>query len=190
VPTSRGSGTTPGQALQEALDGAGGATWAPPTSRKAVSTSARVRALTRSGKGYTFLLGAGLNPRQHTLVDWLSGITPGKESVRKINRAYENYYQSLGKLIRSIPAWVKSGQTDITGLVLTEGHQPRHRGVDEAPLAINNSNGEWEEVTRIYVAGDPTEELWDQFVEDVILEDIDFSVLDFPGNDYTIELLS
>lgn len=185
MPTSRGSGSTPGAALQEALDGAGGTTWTAPTSRKAVSTSARVRALTRSGKGYTFLLGAGLNPRQHTLVDWLSGVTPGKESTRKINRAYDNYYQSLGKLIRGIPDWVKRGQTDITGLIETERGHPRDR-----TLSIDNSNGEWEEVTRLYVHEDDTEELWNQFVEDVILNDIDFSVLAFPGNNYTIDLLS
>lgn len=185
MPTSRGSGTTPGAALQEALDGAGGASWTPPTSRKAVSTSARVRALTRSGKGYTFLLGAGLNPRQHTLVDWLSGVAPGKDSARRINRAYENYYQSLGKLIRSIPAWVKSGQTDITGLIETERGHPRDR-----TLSIDNSNGEWEEVTSLYVGGNDVEKLWNQFVEDVILNDIDFSVLAFPGNNYIIDLLS
>lgn len=184
MPTSRGSGTTPGDTLQEALDGAGGAVWAPPSSRKAQSIHARVRALTRSGKGYSFLLGAGLNPRQHTLVDWLSGVMPGKDSQRKINRAYDNYYQSLGKLIRSIPSWVKTGQTDITGLIETERGHPRDR-----TLSIDNSNGEWEEVTRIYVAGDPTEDLWNQFVEDVILNDIDFSVLAFPGNNYTIDLL-
>lgn len=185
MPTSNGSGPTPGQALQAALDGAGGAVWTPPTSRKAVSTSARVRALTRSGRGYSYLLGAGLNPRQATLVDWLSGVAPGKESARKINRAYENYYQSLGKLIRGIPGWVKRGQTDITGEIETERGHPRDR-----TLSIDNANGEWEEVTRLYVGGDPMEDLWNQFVEDVILNDIDFSVLAFPGNHYTIDLLS
>lgn len=190
MPTSSGRGSSPGEALQAALDAAGGASWQPPAGRKAVSVHARVRALTRSGRGYSFLLGAGLNPRQHTLVDWLSGITPGRESTRKINQAYESYWQSLGRLVRGIPRWVTTGHTHITGLVLTEGTRPRHRGVDEAPLVIENGNGEWEEVTRIYVHEDDPEALWRAFVEDVILNDLDFSVLDFPGNDYTIELLS
>jgi hypothetical protein len=57
-------------------------------------------------------------------------------------------------------------------------------------LTIDNGNGEWEDVTRIYVHEDDAEELWTQFVEDVIMNDIDFSVLDFPGTYYTIELLS
>lgn len=183
MPTSSGSGSTPGDALQAALDGAGGATWTPPTSRKAVSVPARVRALTRSGRGYSYLLGAGLNPRQATLVDWLSGVTPGKDSARKINRAYENYYQSLGKLLRSIPNWVKRGELAITGDILTEGTTPRYR-----TLTIDNSAGDWSDVERLYVGGDPTEDLWNQYVEDVLTADIDFSVLAFPGNYYEIVL--
>lgn len=185
MPTSRGEGRTPGEALQQALDGAGGASWTPPKGRFAQSTHAKVRALIRTQKGYGFLLGTGLNPRQHTLVSWLSGISPSRDSQRKINRAYDDYYRSQGKLIRAIPRWVETGESEITGLIETERGHPRDR-----TLTIDNSAGDWQDVTRLYVHGNDTDELWNQYVEDVILADIDFSVLAFPGNNYVIVLLS
>ncbi len=185
MPTSRGEASTPGDAFQRALDGAGGASWSPPKGKVARSSHARVRALIRTQKGYGFLLAAGLNPRQGTLVNWLSGIAPSKDSARKINRAYENYYQSQGKLIRGIPRWVVTGELQITGLIETERGHPRDR-----TLTIDNSAGDWQDVTRLYVHEDDTDELWNQYVEDVLTQDIDFSVLAFPGNHYVILLLS
>lgn len=187
MPTSRGSGSTPGEALQAALDGAGGASWTPPKGRRAQSVHARVRALVRTGKGYGFLLATGLNPRQSTLVNWLSGISPSKDSTRKINKAYENYYQSQGKILRGIPGWVRSGETQITGLIETERGHPRDR-----TLTIDNGespSADWDDVEEEYRDWDDPDILWNAFLV-IIHNDIDFSVLDFPGKHYVIELLS
>ncbi|MFJ3422022.1 hypothetical protein ACIPN8_37440 [Streptomyces sp. NPDC086082] len=60
-----------------------------------------------------------------------------------------------------------------------------------APLRIDGTRGHWEEIEELWLAGDLTDdEFEDHFVDDVIVEDIGEGTdgWEFPGASYTVEV--
>ncbi|MGW0347631.1 hypothetical protein ACWDX8_13620 [Streptomyces anthocyanicus] len=72
------------------------------------------------------------------------------------------------------------------------GDDERTRGtVDAAPLRLDGSQGSWDEIEELWLAGELTdEEFEDHFIDDVIVEDIGEGTdgWEFPGDWYTVEL--
>ncbi|MFJ2885479.1 hypothetical protein ACIO53_05515 [Streptomyces sp. NPDC087305] len=133
---------------------------------------------------------AGLDVRPDTLFKWLSD---PEHNVRRgyrdlIHTAYENV-----AIVRAdpIPDHIKRGQYKISGVVRT-GNDERTRGTrDAAPLRIDGTRGNWEEIEELWLAGDLTDdEFEDHFVDDVIVEDIGEGTdgWEFPGASYTVEV--
>ena len=192
-PRASGRGRSPGEALRRAFrasHGQGRARSRPP----AQSVHAQVRELVRSDRGYEMLRRAGVNPSQRTLVGWLTGdVTPKPENRGKIQEAYDQWIKSQA---RRVPDWARDAAYAIHGLIKTEQGGARERGFGSgsAPLVIEGSAGDeagWDAIDDAYRNWlDPSddEELWDLFEEHVIREDIDFSILEFPGDDYMIEI--
>ncbi|WP_328777921.1 hypothetical protein OHQ89_00720 [Streptomyces canus] len=90
-----------------------------------------------------------------------------------------------------IPDHIKQGQYEISGVVQT-GDDERTRGtVDAAPLRIEGTRGNWDEIEALWLAGELTDdEVEDHFVDDVIVEDIGEGTdgWEFPGAAYSVEV--
>jgi len=87
-----------------------------------------------------------------------------------------------------------NADTLITGLVETERGRPRYRGRDEAPLLIDNSEGDWTAwggrlLTEFFRPEPDPKKIQEYYIQDVILEDLSFSYLEFPGNHYEVEIV-
>jgi hypothetical protein len=151
---------------------------------------AQLSQLTGTHRGYQALEEAGLDVTVKTLLNWLSD---PEYNVRRsyqdlIHTAYENV-----AIVRAnpIPDHVKNGQFEISGTVKT-GDDERERGTRRAaPLRIDASRGDWDEIEELWAAGELTDnEFEDHFIDDVIVADIGEGTdgWDFPGASYSVEL--
>lgn len=125
-----------------------------------------------------------------TLINWLSDPEYNiRRSYRDlIHTAYEN-----AAIIPAepIPEHVKRGQFEISGIVKT-GDDERERGNRRAaPLRIDGSRGNWDDIEELWLAGELTDdEFEDHFVDDIIVADIGEGTdgWEFPGASYSVEL--
>ncbi|MEH0415927.1 hypothetical protein [Streptomyces sp. B21-083] len=151
---------------------------------------AQLSQLTGTHRGYQALEDAGLDVAVKTLINWLSD---PEYNVRRsyrdlIHTAYENV-----AIVRAdpIPDHVRRGQYEISGYVTT-GTDRRERGTpDAAPLRIDGSQGNWDEIEELWLAGELTDdEFEDHFIDDVIVEDIGEGTdgWEFDGANYSVEL--
>ncbi|MEU3620681.1 hypothetical protein ABZ725_51880 [Streptomyces sp. NPDC006872] len=151
---------------------------------------AQLSQLTATHRGYQALEDAGLHVTTKTLVNWLSdpeyNIRRGHRDL--IHTAYEN---TAIVPADPIPDHVKDGQFEISGLVKT-GDDERERGTRRAaPLRIDGSRGDWDEIEALWMAGELTDhDFEDHFIDDVIVADIGEGTdgWDFPGSSYAVEL--
>ncbi|MCH0571870.1 hypothetical protein I3F60_21860 [Streptomyces sp. MUM 136J] len=151
---------------------------------------AQLSQLTATHRGYRALVDAGLRVTTRTLLNWLSD---SKYTVRRsyrdlIHTAYEN---AAVVPAEPIPDPVKRGQFEISGLVKT-GDDERERGNRRAaPLRIDGSRGDWDEIEELWLAGALTDdEFEDHFIDDIIVADIGEGTdgWDFPGTTYAVEV--
>lgn len=180
-----GHGDSPGAALNDLLR-------SQVTSRHRLSSytakhwHAQFSQLTATHRGQQALEDAGLHVTTKTLVNWLSD---AEYNVRRsyrdlIHTAYEN---TAIVPADPIPAHIKRGQYEISGVVKT-GDNERTRGTPDAnPLRIDGSRGHWDEIEELWLAGDEFE---DHFIDDVIVEDIGEGTdgWEFPGASYSVEV--
>ncbi|MFD3622330.1 hypothetical protein ACFWWT_45700 [Streptomyces sp. NPDC058676] len=151
---------------------------------------AQLSQLTATHRGYQILADAGLNVTTKTLINWLSDPECNiRRSYRDlIHTAYEN---TAIVPADPIPDHVKRGQFEISGTVRT-GDDERERGTRRAaPLRIDGSRGDWDEIEALWLAGELTDdEFEDRFIADVIVADIGEGTdgWDFPGASYSVEL--
>jgi hypothetical protein len=152
---------------------------------------AQLRALTASLPGYEALARAGLSVTPRTLLAWLSDARDPSAANRRI---ISNAYLLRGKRGQA-EARFQAAEALISGLIETEAGRPRYRGDGfNAPLSIDHGNGDWDAYGGRLLAElrswrpDP-QKVMDYYIEDVILEDLSFSTLSFPGNHYEIEII-
>ncbi|MFE5842112.1 hypothetical protein ACFQ7N_10740 [Streptomyces niveus] len=151
---------------------------------------AQLRQLTGTHRGYQALDDAGLHVSTKTLINWLSdpeyNIRRGYRDL--IHTAYENVAVAPAE---PIPDHIRQGQYEISGDVKT-GDDLRTRGTwKTAPLRIDGSQGNWDEIEALWLAGELTDDKFeDHFIDDVIVEDIGEGTdgWDFPGSAYSVEL--
>ncbi|WP_256725737.1 hypothetical protein [Streptomyces sp. IMTB 2501] len=90
-----------------------------------------------------------------------------------------------------IPDHVKRGQFEVSGIVKT-GDDERERGTRRAaPLRIDGSRGDWDEIEELRLADVLTEDAFeDHFIDDIIVADIGEGTdgWEFPGASYLVEL--
>ncbi|MET7927026.1 hypothetical protein ABZT43_24100 [Streptomyces sp. NPDC005349] len=151
---------------------------------------AQLSQLTSTHRGHQALVDAGLEVTTKTLVNWLS------DSEYNVRRGYRDLIHTAYENVAIVPAdpipdHIKGGQYEISGTVKT-GQDERERGTREAaPLRIDGSRGDWNEIEELWLAGELTdEELEDRFVDDIIVADIGEGTdgWEFPGDSYSIEV--
>jgi hypothetical protein len=151
---------------------------------------AQLSQLTGTHRGYQALEDAGLHVTTKTLLNWLS------DPEYNIRRSYRDLIHTAYENAATVPAdpipdYVKDGQFEISGTVKT-GDDERERGTRQAaPLRIDGSRGNWDEIEELWAAGELTDdEFEDHFIDDVIVEDIGEGTdgWDFPGSAYSVEL--
>ena len=151
---------------------------------------AQLSQLTGTRRGYEALETAGLDVRSDTLFKWLS------DPEHNVRRGYRDLIHTAYENVAIVPAdpipdHIKRGQYEISGVVRT-GNDERTRGTrDAAPLRIDGTRGNWEEIEELWLAGDLTDdEFEDHFVDDVIVEDIGEGTdgWEFPGASYAVEV--
>ena len=144
---------------------------------------------------------ATVEPEFQTVLRWLlkclaRGLTAPPPAWFPICRGYRDLihtaYENVAIVSADpIPDHIKRGQYEISGVVRT-GNDERTRGTrDAAPLRIDGTRGHWEEIEELWLAGDLTDdEFEDHFVDDVIVEDIGEGTdgWEFPGASYTVEV--
>ncbi|WP_328834714.1 hypothetical protein [Streptomyces europaeiscabiei] len=151
---------------------------------------AQLSQLTGTHRGYQALEEAGLHVTTKTLLNWLSDPEYNiRRSYRDlIHTAYENVAIVSAD---SIPDHVKTGQFEISGIVKT-GDDERERGNRRAaPLRIDGSRGDWDEIEELWLADELTDdEFEDHFIDDIIVADIGEGTdgWEFPGASYAVEL--
>lgn len=183
---AKGEGRTLGEALIAAYRDA------VPTMRLRRGWHAQLTALTASGPGWGFLGASGLSVTAETLTRWLSeSQNPSGANQRRIDAAYRQYYYSRPNRAEATVRF-RTLDGSITGLVQTEtSGPPRYRGrPPNAPLLIDHAEGEWGYLMTLLQSAEPDpDEVTDRYIGDVILNDLSFSVLSFPGNHYEIEVI-
>ncbi|MER6205944.1 hypothetical protein ACWDG9_41190 [Streptomyces sp. NPDC001073] len=151
---------------------------------------AQLSQLTGTHRGYQALADAGLDVTVKTLVNWLS------EPEYNVRRSYLDIIHTAYENVAIVPAeplpdLITEGQYEISGVVRT-GTDERTRGTrDAAPLRIDGTRGHWEEIEELWLAGDLTDnDFEDHFVDDVIVEDIGEGTdgWEFPGVMYSVEV--
>jgi hypothetical protein len=160
------------------------------TSYTAKHWHAQLGQLTATHRGHQALEDAGLHVTTKTLINWLSDPEYNIRSSYRdlIHTAYEN---TAVVPADPIPDHVKRGQFEISGIVKT-GDDERERGNRRAaPLRIDGSRGNWDEIEELWLAGEFTDdEFEDHFVDDIIVADIGEGTdgWEFPGASYSVEL--
>lgn len=151
---------------------------------------AQLSQLTGIHRGHQALEDAGLDVTVKTLINWLSD---PEYNVRRsyrdlIHTAYENVAVVAAE---PIPDRFKDGDFEISGWVTT-GSDRRQRGTrDAAPLRIDGSRGDWDEIEELWIAGELTDDDFeDHFIDDVIVADIGEGTdgWTFDGGSYAVEL--
>jgi hypothetical protein len=151
---------------------------------------AQLSQLTGTHRGHQALENAGLDVTVKTLVNWLS------DPEYNVRRSYRDLIHTAYENVAIVPAepfpdHIKRGQYEISGVVRT-GSDERMRGTrDAAPLRIDGTRGNWEEIEELWLAGELTDdEFEDRFVDDVIVEDIGEGTdgWEFPGASYSVEV--
>ncbi|WP_210582012.1 hypothetical protein [Streptomyces sp. GESEQ-4] len=151
---------------------------------------AQLSQLTATHRGYQALEEAGLDVTVKTLLNWLS------DPEYNIRRSYIDIIHTAYEKAAVVPAdpipdHVRRGQFEISGVVKT-GDDERERGTRRAaPLRIDASRGDWDEIEELWAAGELTDdEFEDHFVDDVIVADIGEGTdgWAFPGGSYSVEL--
>lgn len=171
----------------------GGALWGalglredgPARSYRAVGWHAQISKLTSSPRGYAAASAAGLDVSAQTLRRWLSETqAPSASNVDKIRDAYQRMAGAFPRHLTGREFWI-SGQVAIGRDVRDRGHG------QHSPLVIDGSAGRWATIIQQYEDGElDAEELEEEFVEDVIMEDLDFSdPPEFHGSTYTVNIL-
>lgn len=151
---------------------------------------AQLRALTATRPGALALERAGLNVTLRTLLAWLSD---AREPTRRNQEIIARAYYGRGRRAELLARFLNADAL-ITGLVETERGRPRYRGRDEAPLLIDHSEGDWTAwggrlLTELLRGVPDPKKVQDYYIQDVILEDLSFSYLEFPGNHYEVEIV-
>ncbi|MFI5681910.1 hypothetical protein [Streptomyces cellulosae] len=122
-----------------------------------------------------------------TLINWLS------DPEYNLRRSYRDLIHTAYENVATVPIpdHVKNGQFEISGVVKT-GDDERVRGTRRAaPLRIDGSRGDWNEIEALWMAGVLTDDDFeDHFIDDVIVADIGEGTdgWDFPGASYSVEL--
>ncbi|MFJ3339161.1 hypothetical protein [Streptomyces sp. NPDC086766] len=115
------------------------------------------------------------------------------DSEYNVRRSYVDIIHTAYENVAVVPAdpipdHIKRGQYEISGVVKT-GDDERTRGtVDAAPLRIDGSRGNWDEIEELWLVGELTDdEFEDHFIDDVIVEDIGEGTdgWEFPGASYS-----
>ncbi|WP_369275940.1 hypothetical protein AB5J55_43840 [Streptomyces sp. R11] len=151
---------------------------------------AQLSHLTVTHRGYQALQDAGLHVATKTLVSWLSDPEYNVRSSYRdiIHTAYEN---AAVVPAGPVPDYVRRGQFEITGIVKT-GDDERERGTRRAaPLRIDGSRGTWDEIEELWLAGELTDDAFeDHFIDDIIVADIGEGTdgWEFPGASYSVEV--
>jgi hypothetical protein len=151
---------------------------------------AQLSQLTGTHRGYQALEEAGLDATAKTLLNWLS------DPEYNVRRSYRDLIHTAYENVAIVPAdripdHVKDGQFEISGIVKT-GDDERERGNRRAaPLRIDGSRGDWDEIEELWLAGELTDDDFeDHFIDDVIVADIGEGTdgWEFSGSAYAVEL--
>ncbi|MFJ5274712.1 hypothetical protein [Streptomyces sp. NPDC088358] len=151
---------------------------------------AQLSHITGTPRGYEALDAAGLDVRPDTLFKWLS------DSEYNVRRSYRDLIHTAYENVAIVPAdplpdTVKDGLFEFSGLVKT-GADERERGARRAaPLRIDASRGDWNDIEVLWHAGDLRDDDFEErFVDDIIVADIGEGTdgLEFSGSSYSVEL--
>lgn len=139
--------------------------------------------LTKTHKGQMALINAGVSPGRRA-ENWRAWLSESRDASAQNRRRIQDVYYAY-----VLPDGPTRGTAKISGGIITEGNRVRRRGIEEAPLRIDQSPGNWHRIKAAWLRGADDDEIETLYIADVINADIDFSEFDPAEGPFTVEFV-